>query len=62
MKCAECGRELDRDECGLSYKLISRAATQLYCLDCLSRQFRISKDELLRLAEQFREAGCTLFL
>ena len=62
MNCADCGCKLDRDECGLSYKLISRATTKLYCLDCLSRRFRISREELLRLADQFREAGCTLFL
>jgi len=62
LTCADCGRELTRDERGLSYKLISRAATELYCLDCLSRQFHLSRQELLRLAEQFRQAGCTLFL
>ena len=62
MNCADCGQELDRDERGLSYKLISRAATELYCLDCLGKRFSLSREELLRLAEGFRQAGCTLFL
>jgi len=59
--CADCGRELTRDERGLSYKLISRAAEDLYCLSCLSRRFSLTEEELRRLADQFREAGCTLF-
>ena len=62
MKCADCGKELERDERALSYKLIGRAAQRCYCLDCLGREFRMSRAELERLITRFREAGCTLFL
>ena len=61
MRCAECGRELSRDETGLSRKLISRATRECYCLECLSRRFRMPRERLLELAEHFRRAGCTLF-
>ena len=62
MKCADCGKELAKDEKALSYKLIGRGTRQCYCMDCLGRQFRISREELDKLAIQFRAAGCTLFL
>ena len=60
--CAGCGCELSRDERGLSCKLINRATEQFYCYDCLGKEFRLSRQELERLADQFRESGCTLFL
>lgn len=62
MKCADCGKELEKDEKALSFKLIGRGTRQCYCMDCLGRQFRISREELDKLVSQFRAAGCTLFL
>ena len=62
MKCAACGKELARDEKALSYKLIGRAARQCYCLDCLGKEFRLSRTQLESLIVRFRDAGCTLFL
>ena len=47
MKCASCGAVLTRDETGLSRKLISRAATECFCLDCLGKRFRVSREQLL---------------
>lgn len=61
MKCADCGKELERDEKGLSYKLIGRGSPRCYCLGCLGRQFRLTETRLRELIEQFRSAGCTLF-
>ncbi len=61
MTCADCGKELTRDETGLSRKLISRATSLFYCLDCLEKRFRIPKETLTEMIERFREAGCTLF-
>ena len=62
MKCAHCGKALERDEMALSRKLLGRAARQCYCLECLGREFRVSQSELRDLIVRFREAGCTLFL
>jgi len=61
MKCADCGRELTRDETALSYKLISRAARECFCLACLGRRFGADRAALEELILRFREAGCTLF-
>ena len=61
MKCANCGRELSRNETGLSFKLINRNTRECFCLECLSKRFRTSPEHLLELAEHFRKAGCTLF-
>ena len=62
MNCAACGKPLTRDETGLSRKLISRATPECLCLECLSRRFRVSPEQLMEMAEHFRKAGCTLFL
>lgn len=61
MKCARCGRELTRDETGISRKLISRATQVFYCLDCLSVEFSTDRQTLEDMIERFRKAGCTLF-
>ena len=59
--CIKCGKLLTDDEIGLHRKLVSRAATQFACIDCLSRHFKIDRDELRRRIEQWRRDGCTLF-
>ena len=61
MNCASCGKPLSRDETGLSRKLISRGTRECFCLDCLGRRFRVTREQLLEMAEHFRKAGCTLF-
>jgi len=61
MNCADCGKELGRDETGLSRKLISRGTPVCYCLDCLGKRFRVSRGQLLEMIEHFRRTGCTLF-
>lgn len=61
MNCTVCGKPLNREETDLSYKLIGRAATTLYCLSCMSVKFRISEGQLREMAEHFRRSGCTLF-
>ncbi|MBQ6384217.1 MAG: hypothetical protein IJQ88_08765 [Clostridia bacterium] len=61
MNCTACGKALGRDETGLSRKLISRAARDCYCLDCLGKRFHVSRAQLQEMAEHFRRAGCTLF-
>lgn len=62
MTCARCTRELTRDETGLSRKLISRATTVFYCIDCLAQEYRITPAQLREMIEHFRASGCTLFL
>lgn len=61
MTCAECGKQLVRDEIGMTRKLINRGATRFLCYACLARKFRLTVPALEEMAEGFREAGCTLF-
>lgn len=61
MTCAHCGRELTRDETGISRKLINRATQVFYCLDCLSVEYSTDRQTLEDMIERFRRAGCTLF-
>lgn len=61
MTCAHCGRELTRDETGISRKLISRATRVFYCLDCLSAEYSVDRQVLEDMIERFRRSGCTLF-
>lgn len=60
--CIECKRELDKNDIGLSKKLINRGLTEFYCIDCLSAKFDCPKEILERKIEQFKQSGCVLFL
>lgn len=59
--CIKCGRRLTNDEIGLHKKLVSRAATEYMCMDCLCAYFSMSTDSAKTLIERFRKSGCTLF-
>jgi len=61
MICASCGKPLERIETGLSRKLINRATMECFCLECLGKRFRVTREQLVEMAEHFRQAGCTLF-
>ena len=60
--CKECGKELTKNDLGLSKKLINRGTTEFYCIDCLSVKFDCPKEILLNKIEQFKKSGCVLFL
>ena len=60
--CKTCGREVTRDEIGLTKKLINRGATEFLCMTCLAEKFDMTEAECQTLIDHFREAGCHLFL
>jgi len=60
--CKTCGRELTRDEIGLTKKLINRGATEFLCMTCLAEKFDMTEAECQTLIEHFRDAGCHLFV
>ena len=60
--CKICGREVTRDEIGLTKKLINRGATEFLCMTCLAEKFDMTEAECQTLIDHFREAGCHLFL
>ena len=60
--CKVCGKAVERDEIGLTKKLINRGATEFYCIECLAQKFEVTKEELEKKIVEFREMGCTLFI
>ena len=62
LTCITCGRPLEKDEVALTKKLIHRGATQYLCIDCLAKKFEVTREDLERKIEEFRQMGCTLFL
>ena len=57
LTCERCGRPLGRDDVGLTRKLINRGATKY-----LSQMFEVTRQDLEKKIEEFRQMGCTLFL
>ena len=62
LTCITCGRPLVKDEVALTRKLINRGATQYLCIDCLAKKFEVTREDLEKKIEEFRQMGCTLFL
>ena len=62
LTCITCGRPLEKDEVALTKKLINRGATQYLCFDCLANKFEVTREDLEKKIEEFRQMGCTLFL
>lgn len=60
-RCYVCGKELTKNEIGLTRKLIDRKATKFYCLSCFAEQLEVTEEELIAKIEEFKEEGCTLF-
>ena len=59
--CITCGKELDRDEIGLSKKLINRGAVEFKCVACLAAYYQVGERQLHERIAQLKAQGCTLF-
>lgn len=60
--CYVCGKEnLNKNEIGLTKKLLSKDAKAYYCLDCLSEYLEVDAEVLLEKVEEFKAQGCDLF-
>lgn len=60
-KCKNCSKELSNDEIGMTKKLINRASSEFYCMDCLAQIFKCDRQLLEKKLQQFRAMGCALF-
>lgn len=60
-KCMCCDKKLKKDDVALSMKFYGRHIENFKCVNCLSKDFNVSKKELKSRIEQFKNQGCTLF-
>lgn len=61
--CAACGETLGRDDVGLYKKLLCRWAEEGFlCKACIGRELKCDTALLDAKIEQFRQAGCLLFV
>lgn len=61
MKCIQCQKEIAEIDIAISKLFLSKGATEFSCIDCLSRQFKVSKELLLEKARKRKQLGCLLF-
>lgn len=61
-KCMKCDRLLANDEIGLHKKLYNRAAQEFMCVSCSARYLEVSEELLFGKIQDFKRAGCTLFI
>ena len=60
--CYVCNKEnLNKNEIGLTKKLLSRDAKIYYCLDCLAEYLEVDIEFLFEKIEEFKDQGCELF-
>ncbi|MEG0835958.1 MAG: hypothetical protein RR413_10995 [Christensenellaceae bacterium] len=60
--CYVCGKEnLNKNEIGITKKLLGRNSKYFYCIDCLAEYLEVDTEFLLAKIEEFKEQGCTLF-
>lgn len=59
--CKKCGKELTQDETAIYRRLVSRAAEEFLCIDCLAEYFHCDRSVILERIRYYKEMGCTLF-
>ncbi len=59
--CKVCGKTLSGDEVAVNRRMISRAAVEFWCKDCLAKEWDCEVAQIEEKIEYFRKSGCTLF-
>lgn len=59
--CRDCGRAVSAYEIALHRKLVNRGADSFLCKSCLAKLYKLSENDLDRMAAFFKKQGCTLF-
>ena len=61
--CFICGeKKLPHNIIGLNKKLIGKEVTKFHCLQCLADYLDVSAEDLEERIQEFKDAGCDLFL
>ena len=61
-KCIKCNSPLQNDDMGATKKLINRGCSEFMCIPCLAEKFGVPTEKLKEKIEEWREAGCSLFV
>lgn len=61
-RCIVCGESLDKISKGLCIKLFGEKTKKRLCLECMANELEVEQSELLEKADDFKKAGCKLFL
>lgn len=60
--CYVCGKKnLNKNEIGLTKKLISKDTKTYYCLNCLAEYLDVDTELLMEKVDEFKAQGCDLF-
>lgn len=60
--CVSCGKKpLEKNEIGISKKLLGENVKPHFCLSCLSEYLEVSEDDIRAKIEEFKADGCKLF-
>lgn len=60
--CYVCGKQnLNKDEIGITKKLLGKNEKRMFCLSCLAEQLEVTEEELVDKINEFKEEGCKLF-
>ena len=61
--CFICGeKKLNHNIIGLNKKLISKEVSKFHCLQCLADHLDVPADDLEGRIQEFKDAGCDLFV
>ena len=63
VNCFICGEDkLAHNIIGLNKKLIGKDISKFHCLQCLADYLDVSADDLEERIQEFKDAGCDLFV
>lgn len=61
-RCKRCGVELTLDDIRIHKKMISRGATEYFCIDCLAWYANTTREDIEKYIAYLKQTGiCQLF-
>ena len=57
--CLACGKQAERESVALCGKILT--FKEIYCLDCLAKELKVSRECVDEMIRGYRERGCPAF-